>query len=180
MQSFGVYGWNLEQNTRIVKGVSLPPFFIWNRAIFLASLWCSAHGCFKGVTISAQRDWAALLTLSLVFFFLYLFVFSLWFWTISYPPPAASGTSMLQHPCQQAIPLPKWKKIHISSWLWLKELIWEAMFFASVIIDVCIICASYAMTFGSTHTSSFYKIKSYDMICPGSMCELSKSGSTFE
>lgn len=40
-QSLGVFGW---------RG--------WDRMVFMVSLWCYAHGCFKGIS-NIKRDWSA-------------------------------------------------------------------------------------------------------------------------
>ena len=52
----------LERNVIIFKGTSSPLDSIWHRGIFLASMWCSADGLFRGVSLlDMQRDWYALL-----------------------------------------------------------------------------------------------------------------------
>ena len=52
----------LERNSRVFNDSFSSIDFIWDRITFLASLWCSAHGLFNGVSLAdIQRDWHALL-----------------------------------------------------------------------------------------------------------------------
>ena len=52
----------LERNARVFNDSFSTIDFVWDRIIFLASLWCSAHGLFNGVPLAdIQRDWHALL-----------------------------------------------------------------------------------------------------------------------
>lgn len=52
----------LERNARIFQDSFATLDCIWDRIVVLASLWCSAHGCFRGVSLSdMQRDLPALL-----------------------------------------------------------------------------------------------------------------------
>ena len=69
MTTFTVYysGLWLDKNARICKRISSSLGNNCDRVAFLASIWCSANGLFRVVSlVDMQRDWYALLLLDLL------------------------------------------------------------------------------------------------------------------
>lgn len=60
----GIYAvlWGIwtERNSRMFRDQELPLHLLWDRVVYMASLWGSAKGAFCGISISdLQRDWSA-------------------------------------------------------------------------------------------------------------------------
>lgn len=40
----------LERNAHIFKSISLPLNLLWDSIVYMATIWCLAHGLFKGIS----------------------------------------------------------------------------------------------------------------------------------